>query len=552
MTKRWICLAAGIFMGGLGGEVKSSGAPSGYLLNLYHFNIQYVVGHEPSMRRIVEESFEPLVDFYLAHPEWGADFEMQGLMIDYLGRNYPEVLEKFRRLVNSGQAELVTFHYADQLLLAFPRHDQEWSLRLNDQLLAKYGIRRCGVIFTQEAQFGEGFAEIGKEHGYEVGVMTESQYVWFQDDERFPYFTANGMEVLVKRDAVEPGSGIKVKWLFLGDGELVVTGGFSPYFPGLFRTNQARIAFLEKQMKAAEAEGFKPSKISAYVAALRSAGVKPAELRPFLDAPWRPEDGSGVFQWMGKYVSSWERDYDLRTKNWQVRNVLVEAERAGAEETVLAEAWAHLLNAEVSDPTGWYPLPVEVRFAYEEMDAALAALAQDKNLDLAALRKKAKPVVEVEKAAAVPPVAVRRFGAAQKASLSWTQPSSIPAAYCLTVSWSGKGDGGIAFPLESEAVEYSPAMLEEMVRVIPISAIKGKPIHLALTNGLIGLGNRTYLVRENAYGTVAAGLYFQDREVRFEVQQGREPEYRFRFYLFRGAAADEVLGFANSLNQVRP
>src|SRR4030042_1105564 len=78
----------------------------GYLLNMYHFNIQYIAGSEKAMRRCVEQGFAPLVDFYLAHPNWHADFEMQGQYLEYLDQNYPEVLRNFKTLVEGGQAAL--------------------------------------------------------------------------------------------------------------------------------------------------------------------------------------------------------------------------------------------------------------------------------------------------------------------------------------------------------------------------------------------------------------------------------------------------------------
>jgi hypothetical protein len=526
--------------------------PSGYVLNMYHFNIQYVVGSEASMRRIVKQSFEPLVDFYLAHPGWGADFEMQGVMIEYMGENYPEVLEKFKRLVNSGQAELVTFHYADQLLLAFPGHDQQWSLRLNEQLLKKYGVKRSGVIFTQEAQYGEGLSFLGRQHGYDVAVMTTSQYQWFQDDERFPFFTVHGMDLVTNRPATEPQSGIKVKWTFCGDGELVATGGLSPYFPGLFRKNPVKLASLAKKFQTLEQAGNKIATVTQYVKALRAAGVKPAELKPILDSPWRPEDGSGVLQWMGRYSLPWEKDYDLRTKNWQVRSVLVEAERAGTAPGMLERAWAAMLNAEVSDPSGWYPFPVEVKFDYQMMDRALAAIKGDPNINLTVLQKIARrgaacgPEVKA-------PMELRLSGQAAKAEARWSLLTDAPGGYCLEVSWSGKGDGGVAFPWAGNTVEYSPAMMEHTVRAIPVSALKGKTIHLGLPNGLIGLGNQTYLVRDNQVGCVAGGVDFTKREIRFEVQKGRENDYRFRFYLLQNLSADQALGFANNkVNRVEP
>ncbi len=400
------------------GKPHAAPEPKGYLLNMYHFNIQYVVGHEASMRRIVKQSFEPLVDFYLKHPGWGASFEMQGRMIEYMAEKHPAVLEKFKKLINSGQAELVSFHYGDQLLLAFPAHDQNWSLRINDRVLEENGIERSGVIFAQEAQFGEGYAVMAKKHGYNVAVMTTSQYRWFQDDPRFPYFTVNGMEVITNKDAVHKESGIKVKWQFLGDGELVVTGGFSPYFPGLFHKNPIRLAFLEREMNKAVAEGYKPSTVTEYVKALKSAEVDYAPLLPILDSPWRPEDGSGVFQWMGKYVTPWEKDYDMRTKNWQVRSLLIEAERAGVREDLLEEAWGHMVNAQVSDPTGWFPLPVEIDWDYEMMDNVRETLEKDPDLDMAQLERRLRegPSCTGEVTA---PLHLEKWGKAKDAQIIW-------------------------------------------------------------------------------------------------------------------------------------
>ncbi len=110
----------------------------------------------------------------------------------------------------------------------------------------------------------------------------------------------------------------------------------------------------------------------------------------------------------------------------------------------------------------------------------------------------------------------------------------------------------MAFPWRAETVEYSPAMMENTVRTIDLDDIKGKSIHLALTNGFIGLGDGRYLVRDNAAGCVAAGLYPDKKRISFEVQNGKEEQYSFRFYLFQNAGADKVLDFANRVNRVSP
>lgn len=89
-----------------------------YALALLHYNLQYVAGDEKIENRIIEGSFAPMIDFFLAHPGWGADFEMQGYMLEQTAKRYPEIFDKFKTLLDRGQVKLVSFHYSDQLFLA--------------------------------------------------------------------------------------------------------------------------------------------------------------------------------------------------------------------------------------------------------------------------------------------------------------------------------------------------------------------------------------------------------------------------------------------------
>jgi hypothetical protein len=244
---------------------------------------------------------------------------------------------------------------------------------------------------------------------------------------------------------------------------------------------------------------------------------------------------------MGKYSLPWEKDYDLRTRNWQTRSALIEAERAGASEETLAAAWGYLLNAQVSDPTGWFPFPVEIRFDYEMMGKALEAIGADSEL-----RRRSEAAASQDAAACgsdsvAAPLDLHLFGRAVEAQTRWTRLPSDPGGYCLEVEWEGKGDGGMSFPWAGNTVEYSPAFMENMVRTIPVSELKGRNIHLALPNGLIGLGNRHWLVRDNQRGCVAAGLDFASHTITFEVQKGREDRYAFHFYLLQNRDADQAL-----------
>ncbi len=518
-------------------------AQNSYVLNLYHFNLQYVAGSEKAMRNIVEQSFEPLLDFYLAHPSWSADFELQAEFIEYLAQNYPKVLDKLRKLAKAGQAELISFHYSDQLVLAFPRLDQERSLILVKEIFEKYDLPLSGVVFLQEAQFGEGICELAKEFGYQVAVMNFDQYNWFQNDPGVPYFTCRGLEVVKRENFKDPKTGLRVKWYFLGDGELVITGGISPYFSLSFRPKKAKAKKMEADFKRLEKQGYKIATISEYVEGLRKLGYQPRPLKPILDSPWRPEDDQGLFTWMGKYVFPWEEDYQLRTENWRTRSWLISAEKQGVSWEKLKQAWKNQLNAEVSDSTGWSPFPVEIKYGHEQSRLVIEKVKKlcpnckpkELKFDFIPISKDEFPIQP-------------KISGARVLEESYYKVSEKNGLFAYEVKIKPGVDAKIAFPLTSSEIIYSPALLENELVKIPLDKIKHHLHYLGAPNGLINLKPGIWLIRDNRAGCVALGIDPDNKEVHFRLKRAKG-EYFFRFFVLKGTE-EEALEFANMLNQI--
>ncbi len=535
----------------LSGMIATAG--EGYVLNMYHFNLQYVAGSDKAMRAGVEKGLEPLLDVYLAHPAWKADFELQAEFITYLAANYPKVLDKFRQLSKSGQAEVVSFHYSDQLILGFPALDQNRSLKLTREIFQQYDIPLSGVIFTQEAQFGQGVCALGKEWGYQIAVMTPGPYNWFQDDPGLPYFSCRGIVVLKAENPdiapeqikTEDVNGVKVKWYFLGDGELVVTGGVSPYFGALFRINQARVKKVESDFTKLQAEGYQIATVSEYVSALQKKGTAPRPLKPALDAPWRPEDDQGVFTWMGKYVMPREDDYGIRTQNWQTRSWLIAAEEAGIDWSSLRSAWMNQLDAEVSDSTGWFPLPVELRYSPEKSQLVLEEVKKlCPNCRPEKMKLDLEPIAEKDF-----PVSAKVVGA-QKADEKFFRVTGREGLFAVEAGFTAGKDSKLAFPFTGNEIVYSPAMLEDQVVRIPLDLIKHPLHYVGLANGLIALDQNLWLIRDNQAGMVACGIDPDQKEIHFRVKGASGRGIFFRVYILKGSERD-ALDFANQLNQTK-
>jgi len=546
--KRRMVLLAGLVLTLIG--FRSFGA-EGYVLNMYHFNLQYVAGDEKAMWEGLQKGLEPLLDIYLAHPDWKADFEMQAEFITYMAEKDPIALEKLRKLAKNGQAEVVSFHYSDQLLLAFPALDQERSLKLTQEIFKQYDIPLSPVIFAQEAQFGEGMCALGKKWGYKIGVMTPGPYNHFQDDPGIPFFSCRGIYVLKAENPDVPPekiqseewAGVKVKWYFLGDGELVVTGGISPYFSGLFQVNKARVKKMEDDFRKLQEQGYKIATVSEYVEALERNKVKPRALKPILDAPWRPEDDKGVFTWMGHYVLPWEDDYGIRTQNWQTRSWLLSAEKAGVSWEDLRSAWKNQLDAEVSDSTGWFPFKVELNYSRSKSQAVIDEVKRlCPNCQPEEMKLALEQIAEKDF-----PVSAKIIGA-KKAEAKFFQVKDHQGLFALEARFIAGSDSKLAFPFTGSAIVYSPAMLENELVRIPLNEIKHNLHYVGLPNGLIALDDSVWLIRDNKAGTVACGIDPDNKEIHFRVKGAKGREIFFRIFIFKGSEKDALL-FANQLNE---
>lgn len=149
-------------------------------LSLFHFNIQYVAGgttgfaeiaanapassrlldmtEQETEDRIVTESIVPLLEILERHPTLALTFELQGYAVDVIRERHPAVLDRMRALVEAGQLELASIHWSDQFFLAFGRRDMERSWEMTQASFATANLPLSPVVFTQEGQFGPGFA----------------------------------------------------------------------------------------------------------------------------------------------------------------------------------------------------------------------------------------------------------------------------------------------------------------------------------------------------------------------------------------------------------
>jgi len=581
------------------GPLAAAAAPLHAKATLYHFNVQYVaggmerfpdgVGRDPKFSMtetevedvIITESFAPLLDVLELHPRWHVDLEMQGLMIEVMAARHGATLDRLRRLAKRGQVEVVSFHYSDQLFLAYPKRDLVRSVELNKQVFVKHDIPLSPVVFTQEGQFNEGMLKVMAEHGYTTAVMANNLYDWqYGGPPPSRFMTKHGVDVVLNGGSVF--GDLTVEWAGPGDGELIVTGNTSPYLgPGGFKRVEEEVRLWEQGLAADEAAGKKLLTVSELVAEAKARGTF-TEMPHVLDGTWRPRDTKNLARWMGTLgglfdlIVVTEHDNFVLTNNvqasldvaaceaviaWAAREMKSgHAQRALELETASRE----LMLAEVSDSTGWTPWLGEVQYSLAHAKAAREAARRC--IDSPPLRRRTHRRVDlktgevtdgeleaVTRTKVEGPFEVRIDAPGRQVTATWSRLSDDRLELVVeAAAGTHKNDHrllSVTFPMGFERIAYSPALDEGTLVDVPASQYApGVQQTIPAPNGLVGLGPSRWLVKDTRSVHVAALLRAGARELELRDETLHASDVvSWRFEVVDGDAA-RALAVANEVN----
>jgi len=579
---------------------KSVDGINKFSLSLYHFNIQYVADGDKEIEdRIVTQSFEPLLDLYLKHPNWSGSIEMQGYMAEVIAERFPNVLQKMRLLVENGQIELISYHYSHGFFLAYPRRDMEMAWSFNRDVFDKLCLTLSQVYFAQEGQFGEGMADFVAKHGGGTVLYPTTLFKYYSGNiPAEPVYTLRGANVVIVGRGVDYQDGlIQSDWSFFDDGEKFATGDLDPYAGKYFAFSPTALKEREDRLLEYESDGYCICTISDYLRKVRSLGIKPAPLPSALDGVWAPEDTCNLFRWMGGpgfAFSRTERDNDVLTSAYSARNELVAAETlvnfarsqgldVAGESISLTEAWRYQMFAEITDASGWNPTSNEVNrslsmssMAFDIASEIIEGLKARLDYPHARIDTLINQVDRLESvtgetlSSVTGPLEVLVSALDRVTSVTWTQPSSqlcnfsdTTCLWNLSISFSpttGERGVSVSFPRSEDRIIYSPALLEDQLVDYPLSDFtfskdvwvpdcKDKEItSLPLSNGLIGLGNGLFLITHNSTVHVAAlvdkasqNVVFLDRVA--PVLEG----FTWKFSIYKGSVVG-ALAEANRIN----
>lgn len=590
-----------------------------FALSLFHYNVQYVAGGTKGMfdrpeldlsdediqDLIIVESLVPLLDALVAHPTWGMDIEMQGYMLDIMRERHPEELDKLRSLVESGQAHVDSFHWADQLWTAHPLPSMEHSWERNQAALAEACVPLGGAMFTQEGQFGHGMIRFLEGTGI-VALFPSNFHKYHHGNApvNLMYSWDSTPVMIAGRGAAEKvgDKEIEVTWHFMNDGELAFTGNLNPYFGSLFKYDpKASQKYIDK-VEQLEADGWRIATIADFKAHLEAYGYQPQPLPPAVDGTWQPKDTGNHFLWMGQsgVFGDSEDDNGVLTALTSSRIGLQAAKAAlgllegdlnaaNQSRDLVYEGWTHQLLGEVSDSTGWNPWQGEVLYSLGHSSEA-GSLAHQA-LKLAAAELDLEPLTIDTASGAIPeqlplvhylmsdgeiavefgglealapdefaPYSVMAEAPGWDVGIDWHRFAGHDGHYLITVSLIPGETAGrdvvLTFPRSVDRMSFVPALLEDeaLVEDFDVSQMaldETGTLGIGLANGLLRVGDQRWLLKVTSSFHLAALIPADVQDVRFENHSAPALPTDYYFLFLDGVDATEAAALAHRVN-VRP
>lgn len=569
-----------------------------YLVGLFHFNMQYVAGDVAGYHRYRIQAVGSFLSILERNPRWRVSFEMAGSGLEFINQVDPILLRRIRKLIEVGQLELVSSTYSPSLWVAFPSRDLIKSIELNQKCLQSLDLPISRIFFAQEAFFGAG---LGKLSSYFDAVVCKDDYISYMaegadintayqlDDVRvivgsnhlinelaalsragrlprrmaqnfnYRFLSAEANLPPVRPDAFATN---EWGWYHLGSGHHACM----PTDPGdwdNFFSDSAWMAMFEWLINAYLENGCEFRTLAEYTDAINLQTLP--SLPPVIEGSWNSQRSEGVYTWMGKQARPWENDAGILALAWRSRQELVLLEeqiRAVHPVAVpnqlsdeIDRLWTLQLMAESSDSLGWNPTSGEVRFSpsyAEEVLKFVDRLRQTLN----------------DQRLTVPDSRVSLCALAQAGENSATASSFCKASIIggngviniipinkylqlLDVSFEAtNSNSGISIQSFPTQLIYCPSGQENVTARIEWRALRPATLFVPLANGLLGLTDNLYLIRNNIYGQVAARLDKTARTLSFIISGAEIAKlFHWQFYIYSGELSDAVI-LANAINCV--
>ena len=128
------------------------------------------------LAKVVRKSYLPTNDILLhllnKHPEFRFAFSFSGVLLDQLEVDFPEALDSFKRLVDTGRVEIMGDTHHHSLAFFYSKREFGRQVRKHRKVIKRIFRQEPRVFRHTELAYNNELAKWAEENGY-VGIMAE-------------------------------------------------------------------------------------------------------------------------------------------------------------------------------------------------------------------------------------------------------------------------------------------------------------------------------------------------------------------------------------------
>ena len=147
---------------------------------LVHANLQYAEIPSSQIKDVVDKSYIPALDIFINYPKVKVVMDFSGVTLEILAKDYPQVVERLRKLISSGNVELCGSTYAHPILPLIPldhaKKQIEGFNEIYQSLFGDLGIKPVG-FFPPEYFFDASLIPLFVEMGFKWIPVNSIQLV---------------------------------------------------------------------------------------------------------------------------------------------------------------------------------------------------------------------------------------------------------------------------------------------------------------------------------------------------------------------------------------
>ena len=132
--------------------------------------------NEKILRKVADKSYRPMNEvlerLLNKHPEFKVSLSITGTFIDQAAAWAPDVLESFKRLVNTGQVEIVAETYYHSLAFFYSREEFERQVEAHRSKIREIFGVETNVFRNTELSYNDELAQWADQYGFK-GILAE-------------------------------------------------------------------------------------------------------------------------------------------------------------------------------------------------------------------------------------------------------------------------------------------------------------------------------------------------------------------------------------------